>query len=73
MKKKILVSFLVLILCFIVVGCDKKEENNSNQNNDLADPNTAFLRGNLFNSLYDPYKNYKYRELKPKNQMKNRR
>jgi len=37
-------------------------------NNDLADPKTAFLRGNLFNSLYDPYKNYKYRELKPKNQ-----
>ena len=38
-----------------------------NQNNDLADPKTAFLRGNLFNSLYNPYKNYKYRELKPKN------
>ena len=36
-------------------------------NNDLIDPKTAFLRGNLFNSLYDPYKNYKYRELKPKN------
>ena len=41
---------------------------NSNQNNDLTNPNTAFLRGNLFNSLYNPYKNYKYRELKPKNQ-----
>ena len=37
------------------------------QNNDLADPKTAFLRGNLFNSLYDPYKNYKYHELKPQN------
>ena len=38
-----------------------------NQNNDLTDPKNAFLRGNLFNSLYDPYKNYKYRDLKPKN------
>lgn len=35
--------------------------------NNLADPKTGFLRGNLFNNLYDPYKNYKYRELKPNN------
>ena len=41
--------------------------NNNNQMNDLTDPKTAFLRGNLFNSLYDPYQNYKYRDLKPKN------
>ena len=39
-----------------------------NQNNDLIDPKTGFLRGNLFNSLYDPYKNYQYRELKAKNE-----
>jgi len=42
--------------------------NMNNQNNNLADPKTAFLRGNLFNNLYDPYKDYKYRELKPNNQ-----
>ena len=42
--------------------------NTTSESNDLADPKTAFLRGNLFNSLYDPYKNYKYRELRPKNE-----
>ena len=36
----------------------------SNKNEDLADPKTAFLRGNLFNNLYDPYKNYKYGTLR---------
>lgn len=48
---------------------------NSSNNNDilnttnmnLADPKEAFLRGNLFNNLYDPYKNYKYRMLNPTN------
>ena len=39
-----------------------------NMNNDLSDPKTGFIRGNLFDNLYDPYKNYKNRELKPKNQ-----
>lgn len=38
-----------------------------NQNNNLADPKTALDRGNLFNNLYDPYRNYKYRPLKPSN------
>ena len=32
-------------------------------NTNLADPKTAFLRGNLFNNLYDPYKNYQYGPL----------
>ena len=40
---------------------------NNNMSNDLADPKVALDRGNLFNSLYDPYRNYKYRELKPSN------
>ena len=40
--------------------------NNSNIN--LADPKEGFLRGNLFNNLYDPYKNYKYGILNPTNQ-----
>lgn len=35
---------------------------------DLADPKEGFLRGNLFNNLYDPYKNYRYGNLNPTNQ-----
>ena len=34
---------------------------------DLADPKVALDRGNLFNSLYDPYKNYKYNSLRASN------
>ncbi len=41
--------------------------NMPNMNNDLADPKVALDRGNLFNSLYDPYRNYKYRPLKASN------
>lgn len=45
--------------------------NNYNMNNtlnqNLATPKVALDRGNLFNNLYNPYKNYKYRELKPIN------
>ena len=33
----------------------------------LGDPKESFLRGNLFNDLYQPYKNYKYTSLKPTN------
>lgn len=40
---------------------------NNMDDNNLADPKNGFLRGNLFNNLYDPYRNYKYRELKPNN------
>lgn len=40
---------------------------NMANNNDLANPKVAIERGNLFNNLYDPYKNYQYRPLKPKN------
>ena len=35
---------------------------------DLADPKEGFLRGNLFNNLYDPYKNYRYGNLNPTSQ-----
>jgi len=38
-----------------------------NKNDDLAELKTAFLRGNLYNDLYDPYKGYKYRELNANN------
>lgn len=33
----------------------------------LASPKEAFQKGNLFNNLYDPYKNYKYGELNATN------
>ena len=36
-------------------------------NSNLADLKTGFLRGNLFNNLYNPYKNYKYGNLIPSN------
>ena len=36
-------------------------------NNDLSDPKTGFLRGNLFNNLYDPYKNYQYMDIRVTN------
>ena len=40
---------------------------NMMMNSNLADLKVAFDRGNLFNGLYDPYKNYKYRLLKASN------
>ena len=33
----------------------------------LTNPKEGFLRGNLFNNLYDPYKDYKYGMLNPTN------
>lgn len=42
------------------------EKNSTNMNN-LTNPKEGFLRGNLFNNLYDPYKNYKYSSLNPTN------
>ena len=41
--------------------------NMPNINNYLASPKGALERGNLFNNLYDPYRNYRYRELKANN------
>lgn len=43
---------------------DKIDMNNTNINNNLVEPKEGFLRGNLFNNLYDPYKNYRYGMLK---------
>lgn len=31
----------------------------------LSSPKEGLQRGNLFNNLYEPYKNYKYKELVP--------
>ena len=43
-------------------------KNNMNINNtNLANPKEGFLRGNLFNNLYEPYKNYQYKKLNPMN------
>ena len=45
---------------------DKMNTNiNTTTNVELADSKEGFLKGNLFNNLYDPYKNYKYAMLKP--------
>ena len=41
---------------------------NKMDNPSLTDPKEGFLKGNLFNNLYDPYKNYKYGMLKATNQ-----
>ena len=41
--------------------------NNFMNNTNLSEPKNGFLRGNMFNNLYDPYKNYKYRELRANN------
>ncbi len=35
--------------------------------NMLTDPKNALDRGNLFNNLYEPYKNYQFRSLRPGN------
>ena len=40
---------------------------NNMTSNQLATINLALDRGNLFNNLYDPYKNYQYRILKATN------
>ena len=49
---------------------DSNKINQTSQiaNKSFADPYTAFTRGNLFNNLYDQYKNYKPVELKPINE-----
>ena len=36
--------------------------------NNLFDPYNAFIRGNLFKNLYDPYKNNEPYEIRPKNE-----
>ena len=36
---------------------------NTNTNSSITDSQTGFKRGNLFNNLYDEYKNYKPQEL----------
>ena len=41
--------------------------NNLETNNNLTNPKEGFLRGNLFDNLYEPYKNYQYGKLKPNN------
>lgn len=42
--------------------------NTNNQNNKLYDPYQGFIRGNMFPSLYDPYKNDKPYEVRPMNE-----
>ena len=42
--------------------------NDNMENNSLATPEEAYTRGNLFNNLYVPYKNYRPMRLIPNNQ-----
>lgn len=39
------------------------EQKNIGTQTNLTNPKEGFLRGNLFNNLYDPYKNYRYGNL----------
>ena len=39
----------------------------NNKSNFLVNPKIGFEKGNMFNNLYNEYKNYKYNELKPQN------
>lgn len=41
---------------------------NANNNLDLVDPYVGLIRGNLFDNLYDPYKNYKARDIDVNNE-----
>lgn len=41
---------------------------NTMSNNQTIDPAQGWMRGNLFANLYEPYKNYKQKELDPKNE-----
>lgn len=49
---------------------NQMNSNNSqmNQNNNLAEPYEGFIRGNLFNNLYQQYKNYRPARLVPDNE-----
>jgi spore coat protein JB len=46
----------------------KSKQNNQSKNtiNGLAEPYIGFTRGNMFDNLYDEYKNYRPQELNPK-------
>ena len=46
---------------------DNKFNVSNNTNNNNVDPKEGFLRGNLFDNLYKPYKNYMYGNLKATN------
>lgn len=43
-------------------------KNNINQSKELAEPYEAFIRGNLYNNLYQQYKNYRPARLVPNNE-----
>lgn len=47
---------------------EKYKDTNMMDYNQTLDPTEGWLRGNLFPSLYEPYKNYKPMELNPTNE-----
>ena len=47
---------------------DNSYNNNQSINSNLYGPYEGFIKGNLFNNLYDPYKNYTPTRLVPKSE-----
>lgn len=45
----------------------KKSSSKAGKQQSLAEPYTGFVRGNMFNNLYNEYKNYSPKELNPMN------
>ena len=45
-----------------------KDYMKDNDNNKILDPYSGFVRGNMFDNLYDKYKNYKPRDINPSNE-----
>lgn len=43
-------------------------QNNNMNNQNLAEPYEGFIRGNLYNNLYEQYKNYRPARLVPNNE-----
>ncbi len=43
-------------------------QNNNMINNNILEPYEGLIRGNLFNNLYDPYRDYKAKKLNPTNE-----
>lgn len=53
---------------FNIYNKDNTKDFNMYVNSNITNPKEGFQRGNLFNNLYEPYKNYQYSPLKPTNQ-----
>ena len=57
-----------LINNLFLQGNKQSQPNNNIQNNNLLQPYEGYIRENLYNNLYDQYKNYQPARLVPKNE-----